>query len=268
MDSHETFTWQKHRLSVRLLRWFGWLLLVATFVYCWQVISENTEWFFVEDAPAVAADIGSRMVPPRWEYLADLWRPLWDTINIATLGTALAILVATPVAFLAARNTTPSTRFVRPLALFVIVASRSINSLIWGLLLVTILGPGVLAGIIAIMLRSIGFLAKLIYEAIEEIDVSQVEAITATGASGAQVMTYGIWPQILPAFAGTAVFRWDINIRESTVLGLVGAGGIGLELQSSINIVAWQQVSVILLCILLTVVFSEWVSSRIRHAII
>ena len=118
------------------------------------------------------------------------------------------------------------------------------------------------------MLRSIGFLAKLIYEVIEEIDVSQVEAITATGASGAQVMTYGIWPQILPAFAGTAVFRWDINIRESTVLGLVGAGGIGLELQSSINIVAWQQVSVILLCILLTVVFSEWVSSRIRHAII
>jgi phosphonate transport system permease protein len=93
---------------------------------------------------------------------------------------------AAPVAFLAARNTTPSARTVRPLALLLIVASRSINSLIWGLLLVTIIGPGVLAGVIAIALRSIGFVAKLLYEAIEEIDESQVDAITATGASSLQ----------------------------------------------------------------------------------
>ena len=135
-------------------------------------------------------------------------------------------------------------------------------------MLVTIIGPGVLAGICAITLRSIGFAAKLIYEAIEEIDEGQVEAITATGGSAAQVVSYGIWPQILPAFAGVAVFRWDINIRESTVLGLVGAGGIGLQLQASINIVAWQQVSLILLVILGTVVVSEWISARVRHAII
>lgn len=262
------FTWQRYSAARRLANWFGYLLLVATFVYCMNVISENTEWFFVTDAPRVAADIGSRMVPPKWGYLTGLWRPLWDTINIATLGTLLAVIVATPIAFLAARNTTPSTRFVRPVALLVIVASRSINSLIWGLLLVAILGPGVLAGIIAIMLRSIGFVAKLLFEAIEEIDTEPVEAVTATGASPLQVMNYGIWPQIAPSFAGTAVFRWDINIRESTVLGLVGAGGIGLELQASINIVAWQQVSVILLCILATVVVSEWVSSKVRHAII
>jgi len=180
----------------------------------------------------------------------------------------LAVLLATPIAFLAARNTTPSSRLVRPLALLIIVSSRSINSLIWGLLLVTILGPGVVAGVLAIMFRSIGFVAKLLYEAIEEIDPSQVEAIAATGGSGAQVVSYGIWPQILPTFAGVSVFRWDINIRESTILGLVGAGGIGLELQASINIVAWQQVSVILLVILLTVVVSEWVSARVRENII
>lgn len=264
----QTFTWQKYTRRQRLVRWFAWLLLVALFMFCMNVISANTEWFFVTDAPRVAADIGARMLPPRWAYMESLWQPLWDTINIATLGTLLSLLIATPLAFLAARNTTPSAVFVRPLALFVIVSSRSINSLIWGLLLVTILGPGVLAGIIAIMLRSVGFVAKLLYEAIEEIDVDQVEAVAATGASPAAVMTYGIWPQIAPTFAGTAVFRWDINIRESTVLGLVGAGGIGLELQSSINIVAWQQVSVILLCILATVVLSEWVSSRVRHAII
>jgi phosphonate transport system permease protein len=264
----QAFSWQLHSRAERLVRWFGFLLLVATFIFCLRVVSDHTEWFFVTDAPRVAADIGARMVPPRWGYMEKLWKPLWDTINIATVGTLLAVVLATPIAFLAARNTTPSVTFVRPLALLVIVSSRSINSLIWGLLLVTIMGPGVLAGILAITFRSIGFVAKLVYEAIEEIDTGQVEAIAATGAGGMQVMSYGIWPQVAPAFAGTAVFRWDINIRESTVLGLVGAGGIGLELQSSINIVAWQQVSVILLCILVTVIVSEWVSSKVRHAII
>ena len=162
----------------------------------------------------------------------------------------MAIVLAVPVAYCAARNTTPSVAFVRPVALFVIVSSRSINSLIWALMLVTIIGPGVFAGILAIGLRSIGFCAKLLYEAIEEIDESQVEAVRATGASGAQVTAYGIVPQVLPAFAGISVFRWDINIRESTVLGLVGAGGIGLPLNAAITTLAWTQVSLILLVII------------------
>jgi phosphonate transport system permease protein len=126
----------------------------------------------------------------------------------------------------------------------------------------------VLAGIIAIALRSIGFIGKLLYEAIEEIDARQVEAIDATGASRAQVMAYGIVPQIMPAFATIAVFRWDINIRESTVLGLVGAGGLGLALEGSLNTLAWPQVSLILLLILGTVVISEWVTARVRKSII
>jgi len=172
------------------------------------------------------------------------------------------------VAFLAARNTTPSTRFIRPLALLIIVSSRSINSLIWSLLLVSIIGPGVVAGIIAISLRSIGFIAKLLYEAIEEIDKKQVEAVTASGANSLQILIYGIVPQILPAFAGIRVFRWDINIRESTVLGLVGAGGIGLQLNASLNVLAWPQVTLILILILIAVIFSEWISAKVRHAII
>ena len=100
------------------------------------------------------------------------------------------------------------------------------------------------------------------------LDRTQVEAITATGASRWQVIDYGIVPQILPAFAGISVFRWDINIRESTVLGLVGAGGLGLKLQSSLNVLAWNQVTVIFIVILATVLVSEWVSAKIRHAII
>ncbi len=261
---------QWHLLSRQsaLLRWFGWLVLVALTVFCWRVMTQDTIWAFAWDAPTQAADIFGRMVPPRWSYANTLWQPLWDTINIATIGTLLAIVLGTPLAFLAARNTTPSTLIVRPIALLIIVSSRSINALIWGLLLVAILGPGVLAGIIAIALRSVGFIGKLLYEAIEEIDESQVEAIRATGASGPQVMAYGMVPQLLPAFATICLFRWDINIRESTVLGLVGAGGLGLALEASLNVLAWPQVSVILLMILVTVILSEWLTAKVRSAII
>jgi phosphonate transport system permease protein len=260
--------WQRRERGRQLLIWAGWLAGTALVLWCWQLISRETMWVFVADAPQVAADIGSRMVPPDWAYLGTLWQPLWDTLNIASLGTILGIVIATPVAFLAARNTTPDPWIVRPLALLIIVSSRSINSLIWALLLVSIVGPGVFAGIIAIGLRSIGFVGKLLYEAIEEIDKGQVEAIQATGASAAQMMSYGIVPQIMPAFAGISVFRWDINIRESTVLGLVGAGGIGLQLQSSLSVLAWPQVTMILIVILATVIASEWLSAKVRHAII
>ncbi len=263
-----TRAWARRTPRARLLSWFGWLLLVALTVFCWQQMTKDTIWAFVADAPTQASDIGGRMVPPRWSYGSVLWRPLWDTLNMATLGTALGVLLAIPIAFAAARNTTPSAWLVRPVALFVIVASRSINALIWALLLVAVLGPGLLPGIVAIALRSVGFVAKLLYEAIEEIDRAPVDAIVSTGAPRASVVAYGIVPQVLPAFAGIAVFRWDINIRESTVLGLVGAGGIGLQLEASLNTLAWPQVSVILLAILSTVVVGEWVSAKIRHAII
>ena len=260
--------WQHRSTPARLLLWVGWLFLVALFVFCWQIMTKDTIWAFVADAPRQAADLGSRMVPPRWSYIDVLWKPLWDTMNIATLGTLLGVIFAVPVAFLAASNTTPSKLFVRPVALFIIVGSRSINSLIWALLLVSIIGPGLLAGIVAIALRSIGFVAKLLYEAIEETDKLQIEAVAATGASGAQILNYAIVPQILPAFYGISVFRWDINIRESTILGLVGAGGIGVQLQASLNTLAWPQVTMIFIVILGTVVISEWISARVRHAII
>lgn len=260
--------WRKRTTRQELALWLGWLVLIAFFIFCWQVMTKTTIWAFVYDAPRQALDIGSRMFPPRWEYLPNLLEPLWDTIAIATLGTLLALFMAVPVAFLAARNTTPSTRFVRPVALLIIVSSRSINSLIWALLLVAIIGPGVMAGIVAIAFRSIGFVSKLLYEAIEEIDAVQVEAVSATGASKAQIMDYAVVPQILPAFAGITVFRWDINIRESTVLGLVGAGGLGLRLQESLNVLAWPQVTLIFILILITVLVSEWVSAKVRHAII
>ncbi|SDZ87805.1 phosphonate ABC transporter, permease protein PhnE [Rubrimonas cliftonensis] len=262
------FDWRLRTPRQSLAQWALWLGLVALTVWCWEVMTETTIWAFVSDAPRQAADIAGRAFPPRWSYMERLWGPLWDTLNIATLGTLLGVAIALPVAFLAARNTTPSALILRPAALFVIVASRSINSLIWALLLVSILGPGLLAGVIAIALRSIGFIGKLLYEAIEEIDARQVEAVQATGASGPQVLTYAVWPQIAPAFWGVSVFRWDINIRESAVLGLVGAGGLGLQLSGSLNTLAWPQVTMIIIVILAAVVASEWVSAKVRHAII
>jgi phosphonate transport system permease protein len=265
-DGHTT--WKLRDRAGELRRWLYWLIGASIVMLCWSVIAEHTTWMFVWDAPTQGADIVRRMSNPRWAYFEVIAEPLWDTINIATLGTLLGIAIAVPIAFLAAHNTTPSRFLVRPVALLVIVSSRSINSLIWALLLVLILGPGMLAGILAIAFRSIGFIGKLLYEAIEEIDRNQVEAVTATGASRLQVLTYGVVPQVMPTFAGISVYRWDINIREATVLGLVGAGGIGVQLQASVNTLAWNQVTVIFIAILGTVVVSEWVSARVRHAII
>ena len=267
INSGTDIVWKRRTTKKQLGIWLGWLIGISIVLFAWNVISEKTIWFFVQDAPRQAADIGSRMIPPKWSYITKLLVPVWDTLNIATLGTIIAMTIAVPVAFCAARNTTPHSS-VRVVALFIIVSSRSVNSLIWALMLVFILGPGVLAGTIAIGLRSIGFCAKLLYESIEEIDESQVEAVKATGASNIQQMTYGILPQVLPTIEGVGIYRWDINIRESTILGLVGAGGIGLQLNGSINTLAWTQVSTILLVILVTVFISEWVSAKVRGAII
>ena len=259
--------WTLRTSRQQWLIWLGWLIGVSLFLLCWKQISDNTMWVFVEDAPRQGADLLSRMLPPEWGYANRLWQPLWDTINIATLGTLLGIMMAFPCAFLAARNTTPHP-LIRSVALMIIVSSRSINSLIWAMLLVTILGPGLLAGILAIALRSIGFVGKLLYEAIEEIHPTPVEAITATGASRMQVMSYAVLPQVMPAFAGISIYRWDINIRESTVLGLVGAGGIGLQLNAAINTLAWDKVSIIFIMIFATVLVSEYISAKVRKAFI
>ena len=258
--------WRKRDRRQTLLSYVGYLAAAVVFLIAWRFMSGQTLWFFVWDAPEQAADLVSRMFPPRWSYAQRLWRPLWDTINIATLGTLIAIAISVPVAFMAARNTTPHP-VVRQLAMVIIVFSRSVNSLIWALLLVLVIGPGILAGVIAIGLRSVGFCTKLLYEAIEEVSPKPLEALTSAGATGGQVITYGITPQVLPAFAGIILYRWDINIRSSTVVGLVGAGGIGLQLNASINSLQWSQVTVIFMMVIALVIGAEWVSAKVRGAI-
>jgi phosphonate transport system permease protein len=265
--AHGTRSWQR-RTSVEEWRRYATLLGVAVVLLVAAAsISALTTWEFVVDSDLQARDLADRMFPPDASYARALTRPLLDTLHIATLGTVLGVLFALPIAFASALPTTPSARFVRPVALILLVTSRSVNAIIWALMLVVLLGPGVFSGILAIALRSVGFVGKLVYEAIEEAPTLPVAAIETTGASRAQSLAYGLVPNILPTIAGVSVYRWEINIREATILGLVGAGGIGMELQASIDALAWSRVSVILLAILSTVVLGEWVSARVRRGL-
>jgi phosphonate transport system permease protein len=206
------------------------------------------------------------MFPPRWSYAQRLWRPLWDTINIATLGTLIAIVISIPVAFMAARNTTPHP-VVRQIAMVIIVFSRSVNSLIWALLLVSVIGPGILAGVIAIGCARSASAPSCCTRRSRRSAHGRSRRSPRPAPAAAQVITYGIVPQVLPAFAGIILYRWDINIRSSTVVGLVGAGGIGLQLNASINALQWSQVSVIFVMIIALVIAAEWVSAKVRGAI-
>jgi phosphonate transport system permease protein len=262
-DSHPDI-WRRYSPRQTLIN-YGWYLGIV-FIAVWSVSNLDIPWFYFLDAHVQATDLIVRMYPPDWAHLSRIADPLIETIHIATLGTAITFVIAFPLAFLAARNTSPNvtTWFI---ARFILVTSRSVNTVVWGLLFVAMFGPGPVAGIWAVAARSIGFVGKLIAEAIEEIDEGTVEAIEATGASRLQVLLVGVIPQVLPVVLGTIVYRWDINIRESTVLGFVGAGGIGIQLYASINQFAWQQVSVMLLAVLGVVLISEFVSATMRKHI-
>lgn len=256
--------WRRRSRRETVIAWL-WVAAVAA-AAVWSVSALDIEWLFFRDAHEQAIDLVERMWPPRWSYAPKIVAPLIETIHIATLGTAIGVVFSLPLAFLAARNTTAN-GVTWAIGRAILVASRSVNTVIWGLLFVAIFGPGPLAGIAAVAARSVGFLAKLVAEAIEEVDRGPIEAIESTGASTWQVYLVGILPQVMPVLIGTTVYRWDINVRESSVLGFVGAGGIGIFLYASINQFAWQQVLVVLLAILVVVIASEAVSAWIRARI-
>lgn len=253
--------YRRYSLREKLLQWL-WLVLCAL-AFGWALRGIDAEWHFLADAHLQALDMAERLWPPRWSYAPQIWAPLVETIHIATLGTLAAVVLSIPVAFIAARNTA-GPWIVWFIGRLILVLSRSINTVIWGLLFVAIFGPGPIAGICAVTARSTGFIAKLVAEAIEEVDYGQIEAIEATGASKLQVLATAIWSQVQPVLIGTSIYRWDINVREASVLGFVGAGGIGLQLNASINTFAWNQVLLILVAILLIVLLSEFVSARVR----
>lgn len=257
--------WKRYDRRERLIRYA--VMLVTLMVVVWAVRDIDIFWPWVWDAPNQISSLGARMWPPDPSRLEEIVNAMIETVHIATLSTMLTIFIALPVAYIAAQNTTPN-RACLWLGRFILVSSRSVNTIIWALLFVAIFGPGVLAGILAIMCRSVGFIGKLMGEAIEEIDRRPVEAMQATGASKLQVIAYAVVPQVMPAFFAIVILRWDINIRESTVLGLVGAGGIGVILQGSIDTFAWQTVATILIAIVVLVLIGEAITSLLRRKVI
>lgn len=257
--------WERYSPRERLIRFVAYL--GCGIVIAWSLGSIDIVWEWVFDAPAQMGDLFARMTPPDVSNWSTIAAALVETINIATLATAFSIVLALPIAYISAQNTTPNIVTLW-IGRVILVTSRSVNTIIWALLFVAIFGPGVIAGILAITFRSIGFVGKLMGEAIEEIDRRPVEALEATGASRFKVVVYAIVPQVMPAFWAVSILRWDINLRESTVLGLVGAGGIGLILQGAIDMFNWQEAATVLLAILALVIVGEFVSAFLRKRII
>ena len=257
--------WRRYTPKQRWIRWGNMALVALVTIWSLSTIEVVWPWFF--DAPMQIADLLGRMFPPdasAWKSIAII---LLETLNIATIATLVAVVVSLPIALLAAQNTTPN-RVTLWIGRTILVSSRSVNTIIWALLFVAIFGPGALAGILAIIFRSLGFLGKLLGEGIEEIDKAPIEALEAVGASRAKVILYGIIPQVTPTFFAVSILRWDINLRESTVLGLVGAGGIGLVLQGAIDTFDWQTVATILLAIIFLVLVGEWLAAWLRKKVI
>lgn len=257
--------WQRFTPLKRLSRFAFYICAVAALVVSLRTIDVIPE--FLTDAPAQMADLFTRMWPPDPSYIRPTVNGLIETLHIATLGTIIAIVLAVPVGLLAARNVTPSLP-LNLFAKFVFVTSRSINSLVWALLFVAVFGPGPLAGTLAIAFRSIGFTGKLFAEAMEEANAGSIEALQAAGASRLSTLLLGYWPQVRPAFWSIALFRWDINIRESAVLGIVGAGGVGVALDTALNLLYWDQVAVVLLAIFAVVIVAEIIVTTVRARIL
>ena len=254
-------TWRRFTPAQSAARTLGQAALAVLTVV--MLARLGVRWDYVADAPSQVGDLLRRMLPPDWAFAGVLVGPLGQTLSIATLGTAVAIALSIPVAFLAATNTTPN-RLTYGIGRLIMVVTRSVDTLIWALIFIIVVGPGSFAGVLAVAVRSIGFVSKLFAEGIEEIDRGQVEAITATGATRWQTLAYGIVPQVRPVFAGVTIFRWDINVRESTVLGIVGAGGIGFALNEAILGLEWSRVGLILLVVLALVALSEVASAVLR----
>jgi len=258
--------WRRFSPAQRLARFTVHLVIVAAIVASIHSVEVIPE--FLADAPEQVVDLLTRMWPPDWaHYPESIHDALVETLHIATLGTLLSLAMALPVGVLAAHNLVPSTP-VNLLAKLILVSSRSVNSLVWALLFVGIFGPGALAGTLAIAFRSIGFVGKLFGEALEEAQPGPIEALTAAGAPWASRMTFGYWPQVSPAFWSIALFRWDINVRESAVLGLVGAGGIGMALDSALNLFEWPRVAVVLAAIFAVVIVAEILVTQLRKRVI
>jgi phosphonate transport system permease protein len=254
----------RRSLKQQLVQWLTWTGFAAFTVYCLARLG-----FF--DFGMIAYGLGklygviSFMLPPaaNGRFLAFFWAIL-ETLGMAFLGTLLAAGMALPMGFMGSKNVIGNPVFhfaLRRLFDFM----RGIDALIWALVWINVVGLGPFAGILAIAFSVSGELAKLFSEAIENVDRKQIEGVRAAGANTVQTMRFAILPQVFPVILSTSLYYFESNTRSATILGIVGAGGIGLQLTDRIRVLAWDQASLIIIMILVTVYLIDTLSNRIRH---
>jgi phosphonate transport system permease protein len=259
-------TTQDHILAADRRAGMRQALLVACLLVVCAAALTITGFFdaarFAEGIPALA-QLFSEMIPPdfsRWQH----WlRPLLDTLAMSIAGTILAVILSLPLALLAAPNTTPfpALGYVARLLLSFL---RSVPELILGIIFVAAVGFGALPGVLALALHSVGMVGKFYAEAIEHVDPRPLEAARAAGATRIQVITHAVLPQVLPQMADITIYRWEYHFRASTVLGIVGAGGIGFELIAALRLISYDQVAAILITILACVVVVDSLGAMLR----
>lgn len=218
---------------------------------------------FADGLPAMA-QLFSEMVPPDFTRWRAWLKPLLDTLAMSIAGTALAVVISLPLALLAAPNVSPHP-VVQHVTRTLLAFLRSVPEIIMGILFVAAVGFGALPGVLALALHSVGMVGKFYAEAIEHVDPRPLEAARAAGATRVQVITHAVLPQVLPQLADITIYRWEYHFRASTVLGIVGAGGIGFELIAALRLIAYDQVSAILLTILACVVVVDSLGAALRR---
>ena len=250
--------WRRFTPAERLARFSVYLGIVAAIVASLQSIEIIPE--FLYDAPEQIGDMLRRMWPVAWDHYPEgIHAALLDSLHIATLGRLAAVVMAVPVAFLAARNVTP-VPWLNYLAKLILVSSRSVNTLIWALFFVAVFGPGALAGTMAIAFHSIGFTGKLLGEALEESNRGTIEALEATGAP-----RFAVLPQVFSRLVGFVSYETDANLRNSTMVGIVGAGGIGGTLFAAFQRFDYDFVCTIVLTIIALIMAGEILTVRVKR---
>jgi len=252
--------------AARAAAWLG-ALAAAIAVLVWSAAGIGLSVTELLRGLPWVADLVSRMLPPNWEVIDRLAKPVLETVQIALWGTLLAVVMAVPLCFLAARNLSPHAVVFHGMRQ-VLNALRGINEIIFALIFVAAVGLGPFAGVLALAIHGAGMLGKFFAEAIEEIEPGPVEAVRATGASPAQVIVFSVLPQVIPSWIASTLYRFEVNLRAATVLGMIGAGGIGFELVSAMKLFQYQDMATSVVVILVMVMTADTLSSRLRARVL
>lgn len=257
----------KQRNKKQTIHFIFYLILFAIVIWSIQAtIIEDTDWDRIGSLSDIAKSV-SHFVGIDVSLIPSLIGPTIETFMIACIGTLLGLLLCIPAIWFGALNVTPYKPITYPIARVAMTLSRSIHEIVWALIFVSAVGLGAFAGIMAIAVRSLGFIAKMSAEAIENIDPKPVEAIRSMGGSNLQVMLYAILPQVMPVILGIVIFEWEINIRRSAILGLVGAGGLGLVFFRQMNTFNYPGVTTVILAIFCLILIGEVASHYSRKAL-